>query len=134
MKFDPDSGYEVFRKDGKYLVKEKSGKYKQDSGDRLFDFATDTFRFLKTLPAAKEYDDFRYQLSKSATSVGANYEEAQGAFSTKEFTSKISICLKEARETNYFYRLILNLQIGDAEAGKRLLSESHELKIFLVQS
>ncbi len=77
-------------------MKEKGSKYAIDLKSRLFRFAVDTIKFLGTLPFKKEYDVFRYQLSKSATSMGANYEEAQGAFSKKEFASKIGICLNEA--------------------------------------
>ena len=43
---------------------------------------------------------------KSATSVGANYEEAQGAASMADFACKLRIALKELRESNYWLRLI----------------------------
>jgi four helix bundle protein len=91
----------------------------------------DTIKFLGTLEFKKEYDVFRYQLSRSATSMGANYEEAQGAFSKKKFASKVGICLKEAKESNYFYRVIQALKMGNQDEGVRLIQESDELqKIF----
>ena len=74
---------------------------------------------------------FRYQLSKSASSIGANYEEAQGAFSKKEFASKIGICLKEAKETNYFLRLLQQLKISNKEACDKLVKESDEIQRIL---
>ena len=112
----------------KSIVKEMESKYKVDLRKRLFVFAVDTIKFLGTLPKNKEYDVFRYQLSKSATSMGANYEEAQGAYSKKDFSSKISICLKESRETNYFYRVINGLEIGDKIICNKLVDESDELQ------
>ncbi|BAX78652.1 hypothetical protein ALGA_0257 [Labilibaculum antarcticum] len=48
-----------------------------------------------------------YQILKSATSVGANYEEAQGAVSKVDFANKVGISLKEIRETNYWIRIII---------------------------
>ena len=63
--------------------------------------------------------------------MGANYEEAQGSYSRNEFGSKIGICLKEAKETNYFYRVIQALEIGNCDECKKLFKESDELqKIF----
>ena len=123
--------YKIVYQDQKFIIKEKNSKYDVDLKDRLFRFAVDTIKFLGTLPFKKEYDIFRYQLSRSATSMGANYEEAQGAFSKKEFASKIGICLKESKESNYFYRVIQALKIGEQSASARLVSESDELqKIF----
>ena len=109
------------------FIKDVEVKYSIDLRKRLFRFAISVFKLLKTISKEKEFDVFRYQLSKSATSIGANYEEAQGAYSKKEFASKIGICLKEARETNYFLRLILELEISDEKACQFLVSESEEI-------
>ena len=108
-------------------IKDIEGKYLVNLSDRLFKFAIDIFSLLKTFKNEKEYDVFKYQLSKSVTSIGANYEEAQAAFSKKEFASKIGICLKEARETNYFLRLVYELKIGNEEKCKLLVEESEEI-------
>lgn len=123
--------YEIAKHNNEFTIRERSSKYTVDLKSRLFRFAVDTIKFLGTLEFKKEYDVFRYKLSKSATSMGANYEEAQGAFSKKEFASKIGICLKEAKESNYFYRVIQALKIGNQDEGIRLIQESDELqKIF----
>ncbi|MCF6168499.1 MAG: four helix bundle protein [Lutibacter sp.] len=50
-----------------------------------------------------------YQLLKSATSVGTNYKEAQGAVSKADFFNKVGIALKEMRETNYWIRIIIEI-------------------------
>ncbi len=68
--------------------------------ERLLTFSVDIILFLKTIPYRKEYDVLRYQLSKSATSIGANYEESQSA-TYKEFLQRIKIALREANETIY---------------------------------
>lgn len=52
-------------------------KYEKDLEERVFRFAVDTIKFINTIPYKKEYDVFRYQLSKSATSIGANYPPRQ---------------------------------------------------------
>jgi len=57
-------------------------------GKRLFDFAVGTIKFCRTLHKSKEFEIISYQLIKSATSSGANYEEAQGASSKPEFFIK----------------------------------------------
>ena len=99
--------------------------------DRLFKFAVDTIKFLMTLPNRGEFDVFRNQLSKAATSMGANYEESQAAVSKRDFENKISICLKEAKESNYWYRVIKELNISNIDECNRLIRESLELsKIF----
>jgi len=103
-------------------------KIYQDLAERLLDFVVRTIKFLRTIPHDKEYDVFRYQLSKSSSSIGANYEESQ-ACTKNEFKQRIAICLREARETNYWYRVINKLKLGDDDQRKYLLQESKELKL-----
>ena len=100
----------------------------RDLHERILDFVVETIKFLRTIPDYKEYNMFRYQLSKSSSSIGANYEESQ-ACTKNEFKQRIAICLREARETNYWYRVIDKLQLGDNIKRKELLQESKELKL-----
>ena len=109
------------------VVRDVETQYKTNLRERLFDFAIETLKLLGTIITSKEFDVFRYQLSKSATSIGANYEEAQGAYSRKEFASKIGICLKEAGEANYFLRLVESLKIADNVMTPKLVIESEEI-------
>ncbi|MDQ1771213.1 four helix bundle protein [Labilibaculum sp. A4] len=74
---------------------------------RLFQFSIDVIQEVRNLPNSKEYQVISYQILKSATSVGANYEEAQGAVSKADFANKVGISLKEIRETNYWIRIII---------------------------
>ncbi len=72
-----------------------------------------------------------YQILKSATLMGADFEEAQ-ATSFAEFRQRIKICLREARETIYWYKLIQEVFEGDTDlqsASAPLLKESTELKL-----
>ncbi|SFO02945.1 four helix bundle protein [Paenimyroides ummariense] len=94
---------------------------------RTFDFSVNIVLFLRTLPYNDELKIIKYQLIKSVTSVGANYEESQGASSKADFNNKIRIVLREARESNYWLRLIAAIGYNSAELNK-LLQESKELK------
>jgi four helix bundle protein len=99
--------------------------------DRTFNFGVDVLKLIRTLPKDSEYTLIRYQLGKSATSVGANYEEAQAGSSKADFKNKVRIALKEARESNYWLRIIIALgNIKNSELD-RLLQESKEIKNIL---
>ncbi|WP_083464616.1 four helix bundle protein [Marinifilum fragile] len=75
--------------------------------ERLFSFSVGVITGVRNLPKGKEFQVVSYQILKSATSVGANYEEAQAAVSNADFSNKIAISLKEITEINYWIRLIL---------------------------
>ena len=94
--------------------------------ERLFRFAVDVLRMLGKLKGGKEIDVIKYQLSKSATSSGANYEESQAAVSRADFINKIGISLKEMRESNYWLRIIEKL-FPETENIIFLVGESEEL-------
>ena len=83
--------------------------YKNDLQRRLFEFAVEIIRLIRKLPKSKEFDIISRQLIKSATSAGANYEEAQAAVSKADFSNKIGISLKEIRETVYWIRLVIEI-------------------------
>ena len=107
-------------------VHEVEKLYKTDLRERLLDFSVNVIHFLSTINGFKEYDVFRYQLSKSATSIGANYEEAQTS-TYKEFVNRIRIFLREASETLYWLRIIDRLNIGNHAKREELLQESSEI-------
>lgn len=93
---------------------------------RLFQFSVDVIKGVRNFPNSKEYQVISYQVLKSATSVGANYEEAQGAVSKADFSNKVGISLKEIRETNYWIRIIIEIT-ADHDAWISLEKESKEL-------
>lgn len=73
--------------------------------DKTYAFALDVIALYKKLTEKNEYVISR-QLLKSGTSIGANVEEALAGQSRPDFLSKMSIASKEARETNYWLRLL----------------------------
>jgi four helix bundle protein len=109
-------------------------EFKNELAERLYRFAIDTIVFLRDLPDNNEFKVIKYQLTKSATSPGANYEEAQGASSKADFHNKIKISLKEMRESNYWLKIILGISEKhqfDRIKLEDLISESNELSNIL---
>lgn len=96
--------------------------------NRTFVFGVNCLKFLKTLPNSYEINVVKVQLSKSSTSIGANYEESQAGSSRADFRNKIRIALREARETNYWLRIIKELEVSDNDKLSGLLQESLEIK------
>lgn len=106
-------------------------KKERDLLKRLFNFSVNVIRFLKTVEKSTEANVIRYQLTKSATSSGANYEESQAASSNADFKHRVSIALREMRESNYWLRIIKELNMGKPKAAAYLVQESTELKKIL---
>lgn len=96
--------------------------------NRTFVFGVNCLKFLKTLPNSYEINVVKVQLSKSSTSIGANYEESQAGSSRADFRNKIRIALREATETNYWLRIIKELEVSDNDKLSVLLQESLEIK------
>ncbi len=69
------------------------------------------------------------QLIRSSTSVGANYMEANGASSKKDFRNKIYICKKEAQETKHWLRMLSTSLSGRKKELRALWQEAHELTL-----
>jgi four helix bundle protein len=67
------------------------------------------------------------QLVRSATSVGANYMEANGASSRKDFCNKIFICKKEAQETKHWFRMLNQCNPEKGDELRKLWQEAQEL-------
>jgi four helix bundle protein len=63
---------------------------------------------------------------RSATSIGANYCEANGACSKKDFANKISLCKKEAKETKYWLQIIAKASPNNTEECRKHWKEAHE--------
>ncbi len=111
----------VEKKDSSFITK-------RDLEERTFDFAVRVISFIKKIKYSRENDVVKQQLAKSVTSIGANYEEAQGAYSKEDFRYKIAICFREAKETNYWLRIIKHANIYKDKDLDDLIQESKELK------
>ena len=72
------------------------------------------------------------QLVRAATSVGANYCEADDAESKRDFRHKIALCRKEARETKYWLRMIAKAAPAQKALARKLWSEAKELHLIFV--
>ena len=98
--------------------------------DRSYDFALQVIALYRQLVGQNEYVISR-QLLKSGTSIGANIEEAMAGQSRADFLAKMSIASKEARETNYWLRLLRDSNLIDAPVLQGLLAESEEISKML---
>ena len=102
-----------------------------DLEERTLQFAKSILGFCKCLPKTLICEEIGKQLIRAATSVGANYIEANEALGKKDFVMRIKICRKEAKECGYWLKLV---EVGHPDLGKErevLLKESIELmKIF----
>lgn len=94
---------------------------------KSYAFALDIVNFIRLLPKDVVGYAFAKQLIRSGTSIGANVEEAQGASSKKDFINKINIAKKEARETKYWLRLILDSGIVAKNKAVELLDKCSSL-------
>ena len=77
---------------------------------RTREFAVRIIRLSSTLPNTPEAKVIRSQITKSGTSVGANYREANRARSQANFKNKIKICESEASETQYWLEIIVKVK------------------------
>ena len=102
-----------------------------DLEDRTAKFTANVIVFINICPKTIVNIELTKQLIRSAGSVGANYIEANEALSKKDFSMRVKICRKEAKESRYWLKL---MELSGDEIEKRrqvLVNESTELlKIF----
>ena len=79
---------------------------KYDLEERTAKFGEDIILFCRLLKQDSITKPLINQLVRSATSIGANYMEANGGSSKKDFRNKIFICKKEAQETKHWLRML----------------------------
>lgn len=102
-----------------------------DLEDRTVEFSKSIIIFCKKLNKDPLTRPMASQLVRSATSIGANYCEANGASSKKDFRNKIHICKKEAQETRYWLRVLDDNSKVDRKTLQELFEETQQLiKIF----
>ncbi|MEK7309780.1 MAG: four helix bundle protein [Planctomycetota bacterium] len=102
-----------------------------DLEQRTLEFAKKVIRLCKKLPNNKINSELISQLVRASGSVGANYREANDTLTKKDFVYKMGICLREAKESNYWLELTLEANSDFKEEINKLLQETIELrKIF----
>ena len=102
---------------------------KYDLEERTARFGEEAIRFCKKVPQGVITSPLINQLVRAATSVGANYAEADDAESKKDFKHKIGICKKEAREAKHFLRMMACAVPELKENARILFSEANELNL-----
>ncbi len=99
-----------------------------DIKDRTFKFAQRILEIVEMLPDNRACNVIAYQLTKAGTSVGANVEEADGCITKPDFTNKMVIARKEAKESRYWLRLISGKYIkkgiisGDIKEAEEIIN------------
>ena len=113
-----------------YLNSKEINSKRYDLEDRTLAFARQIRDYLKDLPRSASNLEYSKQLIRSASSIGANYIEANEALSKKDFVMRIKISRKEAKESIYWLNLA---EPSSLKEGLRndLINEATELmKIF----
>lgn len=107
------------------MIKDK----KYDLEDRTSRFAEKLIELCKKAPKNIVTIPIINQLMEAGTSVGANYSEANGASSKKDFKNKIFICKKESKETKYWLRLLTKACPELADECWTLWNEAQEFTL-----
>ena len=110
-------------------VQNSNDKKKYDLEERTAQFGEAIIELVKTFPQDPINNPLISQIVRAGTSVGANYMEADGAESKKDFQHKISICKKEAKETKHWLRMITKANPGRRDECQKLLREAQELSL-----
>jgi four helix bundle protein len=108
--------------------------YRKDLSDRLLDFAVNVVALAPRLQRSATGRFMVGQLVRSASSAGANFQEACGAESRADFAHKMQVVLKELRETEYWMKLVTRAKLLPADLLSKPLAEVDELIRIVVKS
>ena len=98
---------------------------------RTKQFAIRIIKLSSSLPNTPEGKIIRNQITKSGTSIGANYREANRARSKADFNSKVKICEGETSETVYWLEIISELDwINDKKVKDEIIEANELLAVF----
>jgi four helix bundle protein len=100
-----------------------------DLEERTACFGESIIRFAKKIPRGPGNDRLIDQVVGCGTSIGANYCEANEGVSKKDFRFTIGRCVKEAKETKHFLRMIAAAEPELAEQARELFREARELHL-----
>ena len=107
---------------------------RRDLDERLLTYGARVIKLVESLPRTLAGRRIGDQLLRSATSAGANYEEARGAESRSDFVHKMQVALKELRESHYWLRLLMKAEILPVDRLADLLNEATQLRAILSKS
>jgi len=112
-------------------IQNSNFKREYDLLERTAKFGENIIEFAKSIPDNTINRPLITQLVKSGTSVGANYEEVDGALSKRDFMHKIGIYKKESKESRHWLRMIAKADSTKKYDAKILWQEAHELTLIL---
>jgi four helix bundle protein len=116
--------------EAEFMVREEPAEKRvYDLEERTARFGEAVIDFVKQIPQNAVTNRLISQLVGAATSVGANYVEADDAISKKEFLKSIGTCRKEARETKHFLRMIVRAVPELKSQARALWLEAKELHL-----
>lgn len=102
---------------------------KYDLEERSAKFSEDIISFAQQIRKDPVNSHIVNQLVRSGTSIGANYREANGACSKRDFKNKIHYCKKESKETEYWLRMINKSNPERKGSIIKLWQENHEFTL-----
>lgn len=106
---------------------------KYDLEERCAKFGEETILFCRSIRNNDIIKPLVIQFIRSATSIGANYMEANQASSKKDFINKIRICQKESNESKHWARMISTADDDQKEKCRKLWKEAHELTLIFAK-
>jgi four helix bundle protein len=110
---------------------------KEEFRNRLYRYTVRLLKFLVKLPNGPVIREVKSQLTRSGTSIGANYFEARGANSKKDFQNFFAIALKSANESIFWLNVLKDTGFISKEIEKEhqhLVSETKEIAKILASS
>lgn len=107
----------------------EENRNRYDLEERTFQFAKSVCNYTKRLKKTVQNIEYIKQVIKSSASSGANYIEANEKLSKSDFIYRIKICRKEAKESAFWLRLIVETNEEEySKEGMKLFNEAIELK------
>ena len=107
-----------------------NAEFREVLEERTAQYAVEVFKYLRELPYDVSTKVIAHQLGKSASSIGANYHEANRSESRDDFVHKVAIAVKEANESCYWFKVLRGL-CGSNERIEALAKETGELRNLL---
>lgn len=95
--------------------------------ERVFIWVNAVLDLTGVIPNTPIGRNIRYQLIKSCTSVGANLEEADSAYSRNEFNSFTNIAKREAKESLYWMKILKYRKMVQYEDFPKVFTETEEM-------
>ena len=111
------------------ITKESAATSEYDLEERTARFGESVIAFAKKIPVNEVTRALIAQLVRAASSVGANYAEADDCDSRKDFRFKIGLCRREARESKHWVRMVVAADQQVRHEARVIWQEAKELNL-----